>query len=75
MITKKVCITGNRKIDELTPRLEQHTCELKCVHAEDIFTVKFASLEKHPSIASPCEMAYFSSMFFKFSALDWPLRS
>ena len=30
--------------------------------------------ENHLRIASPREMAYFSSIFYKFCALDWPLR-
>ena len=41
------------------------------------FPVEFARMRKPPphGLSPPFEMAYFSSIFFKFCALDWPLRA
>ena len=39
------------------------------------FAIKFARLKNRPRISSPYEMVYFSSIMFKFCALDWVLHA
>ena len=46
------------------------------LHADDIFPRQICALGKTtPAPPPPYEMTYFSSMFYKFCALDWPLRA